>query len=121
MASKNDVTKKLPQQLTDLLLKIKRVTQESICVAEFAQVVEYDPTKSYSPYKCELICNPNIVVQAECLEGFDIDKGSRVLIVFCDSDFRPAMQRIRTGKPAPILQSNDLHSSSYACIVGKLA
>lgn len=120
MARNTDVTKKLPQQLTDLLLKIKKVTQESICVAEFAQVVDYDPTKSVGAYKCELICNPNVVVQAECLEGFDIDRGSRVLLIFCDSDFRPALQRIRNNKSAPMIQSVELHSSAYACIVGKL-
>lgn len=118
--SVNDVRKKLPQQLTDLLLKIKKVTQESISVAEFAQVVEIDNSRSVGTYKCELICNSNVVVRCECIEGISIGVGSRVLIVFCDSDFRSALQRIRNDNSAPISKSTELHSSSYGCIVGKI-
>lgn len=120
MAKSDTITGKLPQQLTDLLLKIKRVTQESISVAEFAQVIDIDETSSSMQYKCELLCNANVVVQAECLEGISISKGSRVLLVFCDSDFRPTLQRIRNSQRPIIAKSTDLHSPSYACIVGKI-
>lgn len=112
----------LPKQLTDILLRLKKVTQDSIHVAEVGRIIkiDYDASTTIMQYQCELLSSAGATVICDCtLEASEnATLGKTVLIVFCDTDFRRNLQRIRKGKAIQATSSEEKHSTAYGIIIG---
>lgn len=112
---------KVAQQLTDVAMTIKNATMKSMCCAEVGQVLQLIEHATVCMYKCELLTNSSITVMCDALKEAKVSVGSRVLIIFCDTDFRSSLRKIRKGYAADSgPHSSELHSSSYGIIIGTI-
>ena len=59
-----------------------------------------------------------LLVSAIPLKDLEILVGDIVLVVFCNSDFRGILQKIKTGQTYNSITEETLHSKSYGVIVG---
>lgn len=119
MSNTNEAGKKL----VDVLLRLKKYTMESLAVAEVAIVTNTlkEENSFQTRYKCELINNSNVTLVCDKLSNVDgVTEGSRVVILFTDTDFRANMLKIRSGGQRGDLISKELHSMAYGIIIGTL-
>lgn len=111
---------KTAQQLTDIAMIIKQTTMKAMCCAEVGQVLQMTDDV-VCMYKCELLTNASITVMCDAIKEAKVSVGSRVLIIFCDTDFRNSLRKLRLGYAADSgPHSAELHSSSYGLIIGTI-
>lgn len=111
---------KTAQQLLDVAMSIKQATMKAMCCAELGQVLQITEDVACM-YKCELLTDSSITVMCDAIKEAKVVLGSRVLIIFCDTDFRSSLRKLRLGYATDSgVHSSELHSSAYGLIIGTI-
>ena len=99
----------------DILQALKKNIMKDCNVAEVA-VVNQIGTESVT---CK-ICNTDESVVAYPVQGLTLEVGDVVVLIFCNTDFRTNLERLKNG--AGIIENSEIpaHSKSYGIILSIL-
>lgn len=115
--------------LLSVLLQVKKNIMKSINVASIAKVKKVDESHKIATVQLYPLLEDENEKNVECYwcSNLDVDgktifhENDIVLVLFCDRNFKAALQKLLAKRNASTLNENvDLHSDRYGIIVGKL-
>lgn len=93
---------------------IESKSQRNMHCVEVAQITSI----TGSEYQCKTLSQQHYFV-AMALEGLTLHVNDTVVVVFCDTDFRINLKKIKSHMVISETENN-LHSMSYGIIIGKI-
>lgn len=113
----------ITKDLLKVLLTFKSHLMKTLKVADIFIVKSVKTEKNVDIYECKALNNENTIINCFALSSLtdSIDKGSVVLVLFTDSDFRTNYKRLKNSQQTQTSESILLHDFSYGVIIGLLS